>query len=281
MRGRAEQIRSRAGLSCDRIVALDIPHAADACRRTHLGMRLRDRRTIRCCAACGVNAPAAQRAAPQAFPEIVVIQRRVFHLPPAAPTTHHRACRSKTWSRRITMNRFKRIPYPRGRRQRSVRRFERIGVDDLTPGEVVIDVQYSGINYKDALGGDRRGQDPSSLSTGRRHRSRRRGAQLRRMRASSQAMRCCVTGRGLSETLDGGYARVARVPAEAVIADAAGLDAFSRDGAGHRRLHRCARHPSHGEQWPGARARAHRRHRRHGRRGQHRHRHARRRAATR
>ncbi len=30
-------------------------------------------------------------------------------------------------------------------------RFEDLTLDALTPGEVVIDVQYSGINYKDAL----------------------------------------------------------------------------------------------------------------------------------
>ena len=30
-------------------------------------------------------------------------------------------------------------------------RFEDLALDALTPGEVVIDVEYSGINYKDAL----------------------------------------------------------------------------------------------------------------------------------
>ena len=29
--------------------------------------------------------------------------------------------------------------------------FEQLGLDDLTPGEVVIRAEYSGINYKDAL----------------------------------------------------------------------------------------------------------------------------------
>jgi acrylyl-CoA reductase (NADPH) len=34
---------------------------------------------------------------------------------------------------------------------RASARFEELTLADLTPGEVVIEVQYSGINYKDAL----------------------------------------------------------------------------------------------------------------------------------
>lgn len=96
----------------------------------------------------------------------------------------------------------------------------------LTPGEVLIRVQYSSVNYKDAL-----------AATGA-------GKILRRYPlnggidlagevihsecadfAPGQAV--LVTGCGLSETLDGGYAEVARVPASAVIAMPAGLDALS------------------------------------------------------
>jgi NADPH2:quinone reductase len=104
-------------------------------------------------------------------------------------------------------------------------RFEQITVGDLTPGEVVIDVQFSGINYKDAL-----------AATGA-------GKILRRyplvggidlagvVRSSADARfrpgdAVLVTGSGLSENLDGGYAQVARVPADAVIPMPAGLDAF-------------------------------------------------------
>jgi NADPH2:quinone reductase len=103
--------------------------------------------------------------------------------------------------------------------------FESITVDDLTPGEVVIDVQYSSINYKDAL-----------AATGA-------GKILRRyplvggidlagvVRSSTDARyqagdAVLVTGSGLSENLDGGYAQVARVPAQAVIPMPPGLDAF-------------------------------------------------------
>src|ERR1044072_7199382 len=96
--------------------------------------------------------------------------------------------------------------------------FEELTLDALTPGEVVIDVQFSGINYKDAL-----------AATGA-------GKILRRyplvggidlagiVRSSGDAV--LVTGCGLSETFDGGYAEVARVAAESVIPMPAGLDAF-------------------------------------------------------
>jgi acrylyl-CoA reductase (NADPH) len=90
---------------------------------------------------------------------------------------------------------------------------------------VVIDVQYSGINYKDAL-----------AATGA-------GKILRRyplvggidlagvVRTSTDARfktgdSVLVTGCGLSESFDGGYAEVARVNAESVIAMPPGLDAF-------------------------------------------------------
>ncbi len=104
-------------------------------------------------------------------------------------------------------------------------RFEDIGLADLSPGEVVIDVEYSGINYKDAL-----------AATGA-------GKILRRyplvggidlagvVRSSDDARfaagdRVLVTGSGLSENFDGGYTRLARVKADSVIPMPAGLDAF-------------------------------------------------------
>ena len=104
-------------------------------------------------------------------------------------------------------------------------RFEDLALDALTPGEVVIDVQFSDINYKDAL-----------AATGA-------GKILRRypmvggidlagvVRSSGDARyqrgdAVLVTGCGLSETFDGGYAEVARVAAESVIPMPAGLDAF-------------------------------------------------------
>jgi NADPH2:quinone reductase len=94
-------------------------------------------------------------------------------------------------------------------------RLERLALDDLSPGEAVIRVQWSGINYKDAL-----------AATG--------GRIVRRfplvggvdlsgvVESSSDANlkpgdAVLVTGCGLSETRDGGYAGYARVPAEAVV----------------------------------------------------------------
>ena len=104
-------------------------------------------------------------------------------------------------------------------------RFEQLGVDDLTPGEVVIEVHYSSINYKDAL-----------AATGAGRILRRYplvgGIDLAGVVRSSQDARyqpgdaVLVTGSGLSETLDGGYAELARVPGDAVIPMPAGLDAF-------------------------------------------------------
>jgi NADPH2:quinone reductase len=94
-------------------------------------------------------------------------------------------------------------------------RLDRLSIDDLSPGDVVIRVQWSGINYKDAL-----------AATG--------GRIVRRfplvggvdlsgeVESSSDASlkpgdKVLVTGCGLSETRDGGYAAYARVPVEAVV----------------------------------------------------------------
>jgi acrylyl-CoA reductase (NADPH) len=104
-------------------------------------------------------------------------------------------------------------------------RFEELALSDLSPGDVVIDVEFSDINYKDAL-----------AATGV-------GKILRRyplvggidlagvVRSSADARyqsgaAVLVTGSGLSETQDGGYAEVARVPGDSVIPMPRGLDAF-------------------------------------------------------
>ncbi|HET9864198.1 MAG TPA: oxidoreductase [Steroidobacteraceae bacterium] len=103
--------------------------------------------------------------------------------------------------------------------------FATLTLDQLSAGEVVVDVQYSDINYKDAL-----------AATGA-------GKILRRyplvggidlagvVRESSDARfapgdAVLVTGCGLSETVDGGYAERARVRGDCVIAMPPGLDAF-------------------------------------------------------
>jgi len=104
-------------------------------------------------------------------------------------------------------------------------RFEDLTLDALSPGEVVIEVQYSGINYKDAL---------AATGAGRilRHYPLVGGIDLAgRVHASDDARfkpgdAVLVTGSGLSENFDGGYAEFARVKADSVIAMPPGLDAF-------------------------------------------------------
>lgn len=102
--------------------------------------------------------------------------------------------------------------------------FERSTLDDLTPGDVVIRVEYSSINYKDAL-----------AATGA-------GAILRRFPLiagidlagtvveSSDArfapgQPVLVCGGGIGERLDGGYSEIARVPAALCEPIPEGLDA--------------------------------------------------------
>ncbi len=104
-------------------------------------------------------------------------------------------------------------------------RFEDLRLDDLSAGDVVVRVRYSSINYKDALaatgagrilrrfplvgGIDLAGEVVSSADG--------------RLRQGDKVL---VTGSGLSETRDGGYAQYARLEADTVIPLPAGLDEF-------------------------------------------------------
>lgn len=122
------------------------------------------------------------------------------------------------------MNRFRayRIHEEGGR---IVARFEELTLEDLAPGEVVVRVEYSDINYKDAL-----------AATGAGRILRRYplvgGIDLAGTVASSTDPRfepgdsVLVTGCSLSETHDGGYAQFARMRADWVIPMPPGLDAF-------------------------------------------------------
>jgi len=94
--------------------------------------------------------------------------------------------------------------------------FEQIGIDDLTPGEVVISVKWSGINFKDVL---------AATGTGKilRQYPLNGGIDLagivmestdNRFREGDEVL---VAGCGLSETADGGYSEVARVKANCIV----------------------------------------------------------------
>lgn len=100
--------------------------------------------------------------------------------------------------------------------KRAESRLESIGLADLSPGEVVVRVHWSDINYKDAL---------AVTGTGR---IMRRfpcvaGIDLSGLVVESSApdvppgTPVVVTGCNLGEQFDGGFAQYARVPAEAVV----------------------------------------------------------------
>jgi len=104
-------------------------------------------------------------------------------------------------------------------------RFEDLTLDALSPGEVVIDVEFSGINYKDALAATGAGRilRRYPLVGGIDLAGRVKSSEDARFKPGDAVL---VTGSGLSETFDGGYSQIARVKADSVIAMPPGLDAF-------------------------------------------------------
>jgi len=107
-----------------------------------------------------------------------------------------------------------------------VSRIDTVSLTDLSPGEVVVKVEYSDINYKDALaatgagrilrkyplvgGIDFSGEVVASTDV--------------QFKAGQKIL---VTGCGLSETHDGGFAEYARVRSDWVIPIPNGLDPHS------------------------------------------------------
>ncbi len=94
--------------------------------------------------------------------------------------------------------------------------FEEMAPDELTPGEVTIRVQYSSVNYKDALAGTGRGKilrrfplnggiDAGGLVIASDH------------PGFSPGDEVLVTGSGLSETRDGGYGEYLKAAADDTI----------------------------------------------------------------
>ncbi|MGB8328393.1 MAG: oxidoreductase [Steroidobacteraceae bacterium] len=135
-----------------------------------------------------------------------------------------------------------------------VARFEQLSLDDLGPGDVVVRVTHSGINYKDALAATGAGKilrkyplvggiDLAGVIESTRD---------PRFKAGDSVL---VTGCGLSEVHDGGYAEYARLQGEWVIPMPAGFDAatamslgtagFTAGLAIHRMEHN-GQHPSKG-----------------------------------
>jgi acrylyl-CoA reductase (NADPH) len=92
----------------------------------------------------------------------------------------------------------------------------RLELEQLSPGDVVVRVHWSGINYKDALAATGKGRILRRFPLVG-------GVDLAGVVESSAdpdlkpGDKVLVTGCGLSETRDGGYAEFARVPAEAVV----------------------------------------------------------------
>ena len=95
-------------------------------------------------------------------------------------------------------------------------RLETVNLDSLTPGDVTVRVAYSAINYKDALAVTGTGAIMRDLP-------RTAGIDLSGTVETSfhpdfkVGDRVVATGAGLGETLDGGFAELARVPAEALV----------------------------------------------------------------
>jgi acrylyl-CoA reductase (NADPH) len=104
-------------------------------------------------------------------------------------------------------------------------RFDSVSIDDLTPGEVVVRVAYSCLNYKDALAVT--GKAPITRGA-----VRTAGIDFSGIVESSTDRRFApgdrvlVTGCNVGESLDGGFSERARVPAEAVVPLPAGLTLF-------------------------------------------------------
>ena len=104
--------------------------------------------------------------------------------------------------------------------------FEELSLDDLTDGEVVIEVSYSGVNYKDAMAGTDSAKilRKSPLVGGIDLAGKVLADASGRFSAGAAVF---AQGGGLGEIYDGGYAPYARVPADLVMALPDGLDAFS------------------------------------------------------
>lgn len=103
---------------------------------------------------------------------------------------------------------------------------ESLTLDDLSLGDVVIKVQYSSVNYKDALAGTGKGKilRASPLNGGIDLAGEVVASSDERFKPGQSVL---ANGSGLSEVHDGGYSQYARIPADWVVPMPAGLDARS------------------------------------------------------
>lgn len=138
--------------------------------------------------------------------------------------------------------------------KRTEARFDTLSVNDLTPGEVVIRVVWSCLNYKDALAVTGKGRIMRQLP-------RVAGIDLAGVVESSESAefragdKVLVTGCNVGELLDGGLAEFARVPASAVVPLPSGLSLYEAMALGTagftaalalRRMLENGQHPEHG-----------------------------------
>jgi NADPH2:quinone reductase len=93
---------------------------------------------------------------------------------------------------------------------------------ELTPGNVVIRVRYSGVNYKDALAGSGKGRILKSfpLNAGIDAAGTVESSEDPRFQVGQEVL---VNGAGIGESTDGGYCEKLRVPGDIVVAKPKGL----------------------------------------------------------
>jgi acrylyl-CoA reductase (NADPH) len=108
---------------------------------------------------------------------------------------------------------------------------EKVALDELSPGEVVIRVHYSSVNYKDALAATGRGKilRRFPLIAGIDLAGVVMASVDERFQSGDEVL---VSGCGLGESHDGGFSEVARVPADWVVPLPAGLSMFDAMGLG-------------------------------------------------
>jgi NADPH2:quinone reductase len=106
-----------------------------------------------------------------------------------------------------------------------VARFQELGLDDLTEGNVVVRVSHSTINFKDALAATGSGKILRRYPLNG-------GIDLAGVVVSSDdnefkvGAEVLVNGCGLSETVDGGYSEYARVDSKSLVPVPLGMSAF-------------------------------------------------------